>query len=337
MSYTHNMSITHSSLQVKPQVSILGIGRTDFAPQPGTAVTELVYRAVHAALADAGLTMRDVDARVTASVDLWDGLTASNVTITEVVGAVMRPETRVAGDGLLAVCQGVMSIMAGAYQTVLVVAHCKATMGDRWGITNWTFDPIYQQPLGLDDFSAAALQASALAVRSTPRSDSGVVLDGAGVPNYEQSRLLPCPPADGAAAVILSSRPAPVTIRGMGWAIDEHYLGDRDLTDSPALRQAARRAYALTGINDPKRELTFAELSNHFDYQRALWASVLGLDGFPNLNLSGGLSRGVPPFVAGLDRLIEIVLRLREKSGIGLAHGCWGPAGQGQVVMVVGR
>jgi len=310
------MSIIHYSTQVKPLVSILGVGRTPYAPQPSVTIPELVYQAVQSALADAGLTMRDVDARVTASVDLWDGLTASNVAITEVVGAVMQPEARVAGDGLLAACHGALSIMAGAYQTVLVVAHCKATMGDRWGISNWTFDPIYQQPLGLDDFSAAALQTAALGLAPPP---------------------IPCPPADGAAAIILSSTPAPVTIRGMGWGLDEHYLGDRDLTDSPALRAAARRAFALAGIDDPQHDLALAELSDHFDYQRALWASILGLESLPNLNRAGGLARGIPPLVAGLDRLMEIVLRLREEPGLGLAHGCWGPAGQGHVVMVVGR
>lgn len=294
-------------------VSILGVGRTDYAPKPDATIPELVHRAVQAALADAGLTMADVDARVTASVDLWDGLTASNVAVTEVVGAVMRPEARVAGDGLLAACHGAMSIIAGAYETVLVIAHCKTSMGDHWRITNWTFDPIFQQPLGLDDLAAAALQTSALGL-PTP--------------------LLPRPPADGAAAIILSSIPAPVAIRGMGWALDEHYLGDRDLTDSAALGEAARRAYALAGVADPDRDLSLAELSDHFDYQRALWAAALGLDSLPHLNPSGGLARGIPPFVAGLDRLIEIVLRLRERPGIGLAHGCWGPAGQGQVVVL---
>lgn len=297
-------------------VSILGIGRTDYAPKPNISIPEMVHQAVQAALADAGLTMKDLDARVTASVDLWDGLTASNIAVTEVVGAVMRPEACVAGDGLLAVCQGVMSILAGAYETVLVAAHCKVSMGDRWEITNWTFDPIYQQPLGLDDFTAAALQASVLHLPAPP---------------------LPCPVADGAAAIILSSTPAPITVRGMGWALDEHYLGDRDLADSPALRAAARRAYALAGIVDPGRELAVAETSDQFDYQRALWLSVLGLDSFPNVNPSGGLANGVPPLVAGLDRLIEVVTWLRRKPVLGLAHGCWGPAGQGQAVVIAGR
>lgn len=302
-----------SLLPTVPPIFLLGVGRTNYAAQPGAAIPQLVYDAVQAALADAGLTMHDVDARVTASVDLYDGLTASNVAITEVVGAVMQPEARIAGDGLLAVCHAAISIAAGAYNTVLVVAHCKATMGDRWGITSWTFDPIYQQPLGLDDSTAASLHASALGLDAAP---------------------VPCPPGDGAAVIILSSIPGSVTIRGMGWALDEHYLGDRDLMSSPALRTAARRAFSLAGIIDPPRDLTLAEISDHFDYQRALWASSLGLDPFPSLNPSGGLARGVPPIVAGLDRLIEVVLRLREQPGLGLAHGCWGPAGQGHVVVV---
>lgn len=311
-------------------VTILGVGRTDYAPRPGMAIPEMAHQAVQAALADAGLAIGQIDAVVTASVDLYDGLTASNLAVTEVVGAVMKPESRVAGDGLLAACQGAMAILAGAYDTVLVVAHCKASMGDQRGISQWTFDPIYQQPLGLNDFAAAALQTA--------------VLDSP-VPPF------PTPPADGAAAVILSTTlkadlthsphlQSPISnpqLLGMGWALDEHYLGDRDLSDSPALRAAAKRALAMAGISDPNRELSLVELSDHFDYQRGLWTAVLNLNDFANTNPSGGLARGVPPFVAGLDRLIEVVLHLRQEPGTGLAHGCWGPAGQGQAVMVVRR
>ncbi len=298
-------------------INILGVGRTDYNPKPDISIPEMVHHAVQAALADAGLTMKDVNARVTASADLWDGLTASNVAITEVVGAVMQPEARVAGDGLLAACHGAMSILAGAYNVVLVVAHCKASMGDPHGITNWSYDPIFQQPLGLDDVATSALQASTLSL----------------------APLRPCPIADGAAAIILSrpsSVPAPHLI-GMGWALDEHYLGDRDLTDSPALREAARRAYTLADIDDPKRDITFVELSDQFDYQRKLWASVLFGKTSEVFETSEVSARGVPPFVAGLDRLIEVVLRLRKETGTALAHGCWGPCGQGQVVVVVRR
>ncbi|MFQ5614961.1 MAG: thiolase family protein, partial [Anaerolineales bacterium] len=162
------------------------------------------------------------------------------------------------------------------------------------------------------------------------------------------------PPADGACALVLAAEEMagnggrkPIWIRGMGWTLDEHYLGERDLADPGALREAARRAYKLAGITNPQTQIGVAEISDHFAHQRLLWAEGLGfcppgrgvetLTAFegPALNSSGGLLRGVPPFVAGLDRLVEVIGRLRQNPGAGLAQGCWGPAGQGQVVVIV--
>lgn len=300
-------------------VAIVGVGRTDYTPKPNVSIPEMVHQAVQTTLTDAELIIDQIDAVVTASVDLYDGLTASNLAVTEVVGAVMKPETRVAGDGLLAVCQGAMSILAGGNKTVLIVAHSKASMGERLGISSWTFDPVFQQPLGLDDHSAAALQASLLTEPFHP-------------PTLEDSSG-----PDGAAAIILSSEPESISVRGMGWALDEHYLGDRNLSDSPALRSAARHAYNLAGISNPEKEISFAELSDYFAYQHELWTTVLGIKSDSQATPSEGLWGSVPPFVAGLDRLIKAVLRLRSNPGIGIAHGCWGAAGQGQVVVVVER
>ncbi len=90
-----------------------------------------------------------------------DGKTASGVYVTEVIGSVMKPETRVANDGLFALLQGFMAIKSGLYNTCLVVAHCKASESSHFELSNWTFDPIFQQPLGLDYLSSAALQADA--------------------------------------------------------------------------------------------------------------------------------------------------------------------------------
>ena len=63
------------------------------------SIVSMVYGAVRKWLNDAGERISDVAAIVTASVDLFDGKTASSIYITEVVGAVMKPETRIAGDG----------------------------------------------------------------------------------------------------------------------------------------------------------------------------------------------------------------------------------------------
>lgn len=142
------------------RAAILGVGKSEWAPDSSLTIPELVFQAVSGALDDAGLTLDDVDSVFTASVDLWDGLTASNVAITEVVGAVLRPETRIAGDGLGACFQAFLALQAGVCDVALVVAHCKATMTDHLAVSAWTFDPIFQQPLGMDFLSLAGLQAA---------------------------------------------------------------------------------------------------------------------------------------------------------------------------------
>jgi acetyl-CoA acetyltransferase len=114
-------------------VVVAGVGQTRYeAAKPDQSIPEMVLEAVEAALDDARLPMAAIEAVVTASVDLWDGRTASNVQVTEVVGAVMKPEARVAGDGLLAAIHGALSVLAGAYATVLVAAHCKMSEGEHW-------------------------------------------------------------------------------------------------------------------------------------------------------------------------------------------------------------
>ncbi len=351
-------------------------GRTPYAPQSQRTIPELVHQAVQVALDDAGLSIQDVDAVVTASVDLWDGLTASSVAVTEVVGAVMKPETRVAGDGLLAVCQAAMSILAGSYEIVLVVAHGKGSMGDRWALSNWTFDPLYQQPLGLDDLAAAALQAQVYLHRYDipPEAPAQVAVKNRKQPGLSVDDVLASPMlaspihelevppvADGACALVLAGIPRrdrsdgpPVCIRGFGYAVEPHYLGDRDLADPTALREAARQAYRMAGITDPRREIQVTHVSEAFAYQELLWYEGLGfcgrgegprllMDGVTALggalpvNPRGGLLAGVPPFVAGLDRLVQAVQDVRAGAATALAHGTWGPAGQGQCVVVVGQ
>jgi len=362
--------------QVSVSVSLLAYGHTSYALQPQHTIPELVRQAVQAALNDADLSLQDVDAVVTASVDLWDGLTASNVAVTEVVGAVMKPETRVAGDGLLAVCQAGMSILAGNYDIVLVVVHSKGSMGDRWALSNWTFDPLYQQPLGLDDLAAAALQAQVYLERYgiPPEAPAQVAVKNRQQPGLTIGDVLASPVlappihelevppvADGACALVLAAAPRaeredtpPAYIRGFGYAVEPHYLGDRDLADPTALREAARQAYRMAGIADPRHEIEVAHVSEAFAHQELLWCEGLGFcgpgegsrllaegvtapGGALPVNPRGGLLAGVPPFVAGLDRLVRAVEDVRTGAMMALAHGTWGPAGQGQCVVIVGR
>lgn len=297
---------------MNPQVGIIGVSQTKFeADKSYQAITETVFEVVRAAMADARVTREDVDSIVTSSVDLWDGRTASNQMLAEVVGAIMKPESRIAGDGLGAVLQGLLTILSGASEITLVVSQCRGSMGPHLGISNWVFDPIFQQPLGLDYLSAAALQANHYMQRfSITQEDCAQVVvknlrDAFNNPYAQTAKQITiddvmnssmwaypikerdaAPVSDGACAIVLASTEKakslsnkPVWILGVGSCVEAHYLGDRDLSGGEALVRASKQAYEMAGIQDPLNELNVAELSAAFSYQEPLWTELLGFCG----------------------------------------------------------
>jgi acetyl-CoA C-acetyltransferase len=337
---------------------VLGTAQTGIVPEDPRSIPEMVLAAVEAALDDAELGWDDIDAVVTASVDLFDGLTASSIAVTEVVGAVMKPETRVAADGLAAAIHATHQIGTGAYGTVLVVAHAKTSMAPFWGLTGWAMDPILLQPLGVDFLTVAGLQARLLA-----RSDDAVVARWAdrvaqrrsvarngiaGLVTAAEVMASPvvasplragmCAPlGDGACAVILgvpSETTGVVQVTGVGHDLDLHHPGTRDLTTWTGLRRACRRAYTTARIDEP----TFAtvEPSCLFPHEEDLFVDAVGLGENADHSPGGGLFAGTAPVVSGLSRLIRVARAVDGRPGArGLAHGAWGPAGQGQAIVVV--
>ncbi|RLC94423.1 MAG: thiolase family protein [Chloroflexi bacterium] len=176
------------------------------------------------------------------------------------------------------------------------------------------------------------------------------------------------PVSDGACAMILASEEKakkltakPVWILGVSNCYETHYLGDRDLADCNALVKAARKAYGMAGVSDPLKELDLAEVSEEYSYQELLWMEGLGLCGRGEggklidsgvtqmggqlpVNPSGGMLAGNPNGVAGMARVAECVLQLRNEAGdrqvpgarLALAHGVTGICGQLQAVMILG-
>jgi len=292
-----------------PLVAIVGASQTKFEPDKSyESIIETVFNVVMEAMADAGVNRDEVDNIVTSSVDLWDGRTASNQMLTEVVGAIMKSESRVAGDGLGAALQGIMAILAGVSKVTLVVSQCRGSMGVQNEISNWVFDPIYQQTLGLDYLSAGALQANYFMSQfGISQIDCAQVV----VKNLREAQNNPyaqvkreitvdevmnspmwaypikemdiAPISDGACAVILASQEKakvlsikPVWILGVGSCLDSHYLGDRDLAGGDALIMASKKAYHMAGITNPLEELDVAEVTAAFSYQELLWTELLG-------------------------------------------------------------
>ncbi len=341
-----------------PRVCVAGIGATDPVPDDPRSIPEMVMGAVDRALADAAMGHADIDAVVTASVDLFDGLTASNIAITEVVGAVGKPETRIASDGLCALAQALCSVRAGAYRSVLVVAHGKPSMASHDRLSEWTIDPVHLQPLGVDDRVLAGLQACLVAdldprgalerwaqraaalssAAGTPRTAGDVLASPLlAAPLREAMRA---PQADSACALVLRAKEgeeeAAITLAGVGLDLSPHHPGARDLGRWAGLERASARAYGGAGIADPSSAFTLLEPSCRYAHEEELFLDASGTRGDAALCPQGGVFGGWTPIAAGLGRAVAATRSLRAAGGgRALCHGTWGSAGQGQVVAIL--
>jgi len=338
-------------------VYVSGIGESRPVPRDPRAIPEMVLEAVQAAYADARCAHADIDAVVTASVDLLDGLTASNIAVTEVVDAVMKPETRISSEGLAAALHAAAQIASGAYDAVLVVAHAKTSMADYQGLTRWALDPIHVQPLGVDFLACAGLQAATLAEGdpgaegrwakvAAERRRAG---DGTfpAATSAEEILLSPvvaaplregmCAPlGDAACAVVLTAGSAAVRLAGVGWDLDSHALGERDLRRWDGLRRAFERACAVAGMDPRGMPIDLVEPSCFYPHEEEMFRAATAIGERAELSPDGGLFAGTAPVVAGLSRFAAAARGVRAgRAKRALAHGAWGPAGQGQAVAIL--
>nr|HID59434.1 thiolase family protein [Desulfobacterales bacterium] len=379
------------------RIGIVAVAQTKYQKsRPDVRESELVYEVVEKLLTETGLRFTDdgtgIDAAVTCSHDHWDGVTISSWPIADVTGGHLRPEEKVAEDGIFAAYYAFIQILSGHYDVVLVTAHTKESQTSKNLIENSSFDPVYHQMLGLDYTMCAALQAKRYMYKYgiTEEQCARVVVknkkNACKNPNAQEPAELEIgdvlssrplaypiryldkkPTSDGACAMILAREEKakkltdrPVWIEGVGSCYEGYYIGDRELGDCENLIKAAKSAYRMAGISDPKKEIGVFEISEEYSYQELLWTEGLGLcdkgrggtliesgatalDGEIPVNPSGGLLSGVPTNVAGLSRVAEAVIQLQGKGGDrqvsarkALAQGMCGPCGQLQCVMVLG-
>lgn len=380
------------------RVGIVGVAQTKYGIKPEMHLQDLAFEPVKRILQETGLKFSEdgtgIDATITCSQDHWDGWTISSKNALDGAGGHLRPEEKVAEDGAYALYYAALCILGGHCDSILVVAHTKESQVDGRLIENSGLEPLYTRMLGLDFTSCAALQArqymqsygispeqcaqvviknlgNAMHNPSAQRHESVTVSDvlGSSILSDPIKLLDAKPVSDGACALIIATKEKakrwtdkPVWINGLGCCYDRHYPGYRDLTDPISLREAAKRAYEMAGIRNPRKELDLVELSEYYSYQELLWSEGLGLcerghgsrllesgatqiGGDIPINTSGGLLSGVPVNVAGLNRVVEAVIQLREEAGErqvdgakrALIHGTGGVCGQMQCVISLRR
>lgn len=378
------------------ELAIVGVGQTkQERAKDSETFADIVYEATRKALDDAGLEISDIDNIITVSNDFCDGRSISSMAIQDAAGANQKNVSTVEGDGTYGAFYGASRILSGSYENTLVVTHSKGSQGNPAAITNGMFEPIFSRPLGLDMTLTGAMQAKIymnrfgvteedLAKVSVKNHNNALSNSNAqlrkkiSVDDVMNSRRI-APPlklydvspiTDGAATVIIGSQKTidkskskPVFLKGVGTCSDFYDIGMRNLAKSPALVDAANRAYKMAGITKPIDEIDIAELYDAFSYMELMWYEGLGLcgegegknlirdnvtsiDGKIPVNASGGVLSAHAVVSAGLIRMIEVVHQLRGTAGemqvkkdlkTGLAHGIGGVCAQSHCVWILGN
>ena len=357
-------------------------------------IREITYRVVKDLLEQCGMKRDEIETIVTSSSDHWQGISCSNTFYYDAIGGYLKNSSKTEDDGAFAFLYGYLRVMSGHFDTAVVHAVTKSSeVPDPGTLTNLTADPFYQRRLGLDDISAAALQAKLYMDRYgvTEEQAARVVvrnLENALDNPYAARRAkitvddvlrsevvayplkaLDCPQdSDATCAILLAAEEkvgkftdTPVWVKGVGWSVDDFFLGDRDFLNG-ALARAAKKAYAMAGIGRPREEIDVAEICAPYSFQELLWCEQLGFckegeggrlieegvtarDGELPVNPSGGVLAANPYVARGLIRIAEAALQVMGKAGdrqvpgvkTALAHSTHGLAGQHHSVIILGR
>lgn len=353
------------------------------------------YRVTREVLDKAGLGRDELGTVVSAASDVFHGgISCANAYYWESVGSFLKNGTRQDGESIFALYYAAMRILSGSFDTALAVALCKGSENpENDTVTHFFTDPFYQRPIGLNETMAAALQMRQYMERYgiSEEQCAKVCVKNLGnalrnpkahrkgrytVEDILNSRRLidpltelQCAPrSEGMVAVLLASEDKakkltnkPVWLKGYGCSLDGFYLGDRDLLKGQ-LKNASARAYKMAGINDPRKEIDLAEITEPYAFQELMWYEDLGfcgegeggklidsmatqVDGDIPVNPSGGVLANNPYVSRGLQRVVEATLQIKGQAGerqvdkkvnTALAHGTHGFAGQCHVVAILG-
>ncbi|MFN0317316.1 MAG: thiolase C-terminal domain-containing protein [Burkholderiales bacterium] len=363
------------------------------APRNNNArsLEESIYAVVQAALRDANTSIGDIEGIVVAGNDQLDGRAISIMAASGSVGGVDRDILSTPSAAEHAFVLGALRIASGQFKTQLAVAWSPLEVDSVSYALTLANDPYFHRALAQDELSAHGLQACALegavpglreaaiavvsknrmhGAQAYPDHRIGPVEEafiGAGNPlRWPLTDTMVCPPDFGLVAMVMCDAKTlprachPAWIRGMGWATEPGFLGDRDLAHLPSLQAASKQAYRTAGISDPAHFFDLAEVADATPYQEFLSYEGLGLcsremwvehvakrrssrgASLP-VNLSGGAQCFNPVFCAGLVRIAEAANQVRGRAGAhqiaparrAVAHAASGPAMHYNTVVVL--
>ena len=336
---------------LKVQPGVVGCAIRPVITGRTRSLEEIIYDTAQLALADAGLTIDDIDGICVASNDQFDGRAISVMMASGSVGGVDRDILSTPSAGEHAFILGALRVATGQFRTQLIVSWSPTEVSSMPEAQRLGTDPYFHRALPLDELSAHALQASALehalpgarraaeAVAAKNRAQGGARPEE-GTSRWPLTPSMTSQPVTGAVALVLASpdfiaergMTKIAWLQGMGWATEAGFLGDRDLSTAPALEAAARQAYAMAGVTDPAHAFGVAEITDATPYSELLAYEALGLcrrdewesrtadgsfrvGGRLPVNPSGGVLTWNPVFCTGMIRIAEVAQQVRGRAG----------------------
>ena len=384
------------------KVAVVGAGMTKFVRRAQETGKELSWQAAHMALESCEMTMENIEAVCLGTApDAFDGVHMNGEYLSDGAGAWRKPYMRSyvgGGTGVFVPIQGWYHVASGLFDVVLVVAEEKMSSyyPHAQGAFLTIFDHTTERPLKPNLLWIFALEmmrymatydvakediARVSVLHKRNAADHPCAL--LGDPNITVEDVLNSetlawpvqrydvsPVSDGAVAIVLAAEHVakritdkPVWIEGVGWNLDTAHLTNRDLAYPRYVEYAARMAYEMAGIKEPRKEIHIAEPYDPFDYKalhhleglqlaergqaaRLYIDGVAARDGDMPVCPSGGLlGVGNPIAAAGLMKIAELFWQLRGEAGPrqvsgqpkrGLAQA-WGDLMQVGTVVIMGR
>jgi acetyl-CoA C-acetyltransferase len=300
--------------------AIIGVGQTKHGRRDDVNFIELVYEAVKAAIADAGISPDDIEAVAQGSMPTpMEGVNANHLYLSDAMTSSGKPLIRTATCGSVGMSIAQLAnshVTSGMFDIVLAVGAQKISEGDAQGTMGTISDPWIQRPFQGGAPGAFSMQAHQYTHRyNLPEervreaaarisvNHHGNAMDNpyahirvrVTMEDVLKSRIIAyptrlldvCPQSDGACAVIFASEEIAkklgrkvAWVKGTGYAGDEHFFGDSDKIVWQSAIIAAKKAYYMAGIKNPRKELDVAEVYNPFTYQELVFYECLGFCDF---------------------------------------------------------
>ena len=300
----------------KRNVAIVATGQTDHrSKRPDVNIVEMINEAVRRCLADADMSMDQIEAIVIGNMEHFEGVFFTEMWSVDGAGSFLKHGMKITTGGTTgsSLAQaGYYHVASGLFDTVMTIGWEKQSEGETTAGLIFQADPLWERATmsgAIGSFAGSATaymhkygiteeQAAKVAVKNrrnamnNPHAHLKMDLT---VEQVLSSRMLAypikimdmCPTSDGACAMIFASEQkarkvcqTPAWVTAAVTRHDQPFGGDLEMVmNLRTLRAAAEEAYRIAGIKDPLRDFDVAELYEPCTFAELSWYEAAGFCG----------------------------------------------------------